>query len=64
MSGITTLETLITLYEERLRKVEISIATVYISLETIKDRLDRTITLKDCAMIAAILAGALLGAWL
>ena len=60
MSGISAFELLVVL-EDRLRKVEISIAKVCTKLDTIKERLDRTITLKDCAMIAAILVGALMG---
>ena len=63
MSDISSFEQLIVL-EDRLRTVEISIARVCTKLDTIKERLDRTITLKDCAMIAAILMGALMGACL
>ena len=60
MSGISSFELLVVL-EDRIRKVEISVAKVCTKLDAIKERLDRTITLKDCAMIAAILVGALMG---
>ena len=61
MSGISAFDLLVVL-EDRIRKVEISIAKVCTKLDSIKERLDRTITIKDCAMIAAIIVGAIMGA--